>query len=50
MIIEWLKNLQRRRRIGRVLALALRTETGICNVMAAARLYYAILYGKQAPF
>lgn len=33
-----------------MLALALRTETGICNVMAAARLYYAILYGKQAPF
>ena len=30
--------------------LTLRTETATYNVLAAARLYYAILYGKQAPF
>ena len=49
-MIGWLKELQRRRRVSRALALALRTETDTYNVVAAARMYYAILYGKQAPF
>lgn len=49
-MIGWLKELQRRRRVSRAFVLALKTETDTYNVVAAARMYYVILYGKQAPF
>ena len=50
VMIRWLRNLQRRRRIARVLDMALRTEKNTYNAMATARMYYEVLYGRAAPF
>ena len=50
VMIGWLRNLQRCRRIARVLDMALRTERNAYNVMATARMYYEVLYGWAAPF